>query len=283
MIRYYDTMTENYKYITSRTNRAVTEAASLCDKKHRDELGLFLCEGVKLFFEAVSASALIDRVFVTREAAGDPAVRAALEQLDEGAVCLVSDAVLSRISTEKAPQGVICTVRHLDKTHKNITIYNNPSGPPRRALFLDGVSDPGNVGTVIRTAAAFGFDMLILGPGCADIYNPRTVRASMGAIFRQPVTRVANAAQSVTALRGMGAEVWAATLDARLTVDELAARAGDTPVCIIIGNEGHGISPEVEAAATGKVNIPITADAESLNAAVAAAIFMWELRTDRNK
>lgn len=281
MIRYYGTMTEKYKYITSRSNSAVTEAASLCDKKHRDELGLFLCEGVKLLCEAVTAGAVIDRVFVTREAAGDPAVRAALDRLNSGIVSLVSDAVLDRISTEKAPQGVICTVRHLDKTHKNITIYNNPSGAPRRALLLDGVSDPGNVGTVIRTAAAFGFDMLILGPGCADIYNPRTVRASMGAIFRQSVTRVADAAKSVTALRGMGAEVWAATLDAQLTVSELAAGAGDKPICVIIGNEGHGISPEVEAAATGKVNIPITADAESLNAAVAAAIFMWELRTDK--
>lgn len=272
-------MQGKYEKITSRANRSVTEAASLSGKKHRDELGLFLCEGVKLFYEAVSSGAELERVFVTEEAAADATVASILEKLPERRVSIVTDSVLERISTEKAPQGVICTVRYLDKTHKNNTIYNNPSGAPRRAVILDEVSDPGNVGTMIRTAAAFGIEMLILGPGCADIYNPRTVRASMGAIFRQNIMRVENLAESVTAMRDAGAEVWAATLDAQLTITELAERAEGKSVAVIIGNEGHGISPEVEAAATGKVNIPITGNAESLNAAIAAAVFMWELRT----
>lgn len=274
-------MLDRWEHITSRTNRSVALAASLVDKKHRDEQRLFLCEGIKLFCEAVAAGAEIEKVFVTHRAAGDPDLCRLLERLPKHSVKIVSDPVLERISTEKSPQGVICTVRCLDKTHKNNTIYNNPSRPPRRAVLLDGVSDPGNVGTIMRTAAAFGIDMLILGPGCADIYNPRAVRASMGTIFRQPVVRVEDMAASVAALREAGAEVWAATLDAELTVSELAEVAEHKSVCVVIGNEGHGISPEVEAVATGKVNIPITSDAESLNAAIAAAIFMWELRTNK--
>lgn len=274
-------MPKKYEQITSRANRAVTVAASLAEKKYRDELSLFLCEGVKLFREAVNAGADIERVFVTPRTAEDPEISALLDRLPERSVAIVSDSVLERISTEKSPQGIICTVRYLDKTHKNNTIYNNPSGAPRRAILLDCVSDPGNVGTVLRTAAAFGIELLILGPGCADIYNPRAVRASMGAIFRQKTVRVTDLAASVTALRDSGAEVWAATLDAELTISELAAAAKDKSVSVIIGNEGHGISHEVEAAATGKVNIPITGDAESLNAAIAAAVFMWELRTYR--
>ena len=216
-------------------------------------------------------------------AEGDPEVSALLAMLPDRAVNIVTEGVLGRISTEKAPQGVICTVRHLDKLHKNNTIYNNTSGQaddtaaplPLRAIILDGVGDPGNLGTIIRTAAAFGVGELILGPGCADIYNPRTVRASMGALFRQRTTRVERLAESVTALRRLGAEVYAATLEAKLLIGQLFPRGGMIPVYVVIGNEGHGISDDVIAAATSTVTIPISGNAESLNAAVAAAIFMW--------
>jgi len=274
-------MPHSYEYITSRSNRSVALAASLADKKHRDEHGLFLCEAKKLFREAVAAGAEIEKVFVIENLAKSTDVAELLESLPEGKVAIVSEPVLERISTEKSPEGIICIARYLDKIHKNNTIYNNHFGVPRRAVLLDRVSDPGNVGTVIRTAAAFGIDTVVLGPGCADIYNPRTVRASMGAIFRQTIVRVADLAASVIRLREMGAEVWAATLEASVAIGELAESASGKSVCIIIGNEGQGISPEVEAEATGKVKIPIAEDTESLNAAIAAAIFMWELRPDR--
>ncbi len=250
----------------------------MTDKKYRDGNGLFLCEGVKLLREALAAKAEIAHIFVTQGAADEPDTETLLNKLSEESINIVSDSVFERISTEKAPQGIICTVRHLDKLHKNITIYNNADErPPRRALILDAVSDPGNLGTIIRTAAAFGVDELVIGQGCADIYNPRTVRASMGALFRQKITRAERLAESVTALRTQGVLVYAATLDAEYKIDELFPLKDNTPLYIIIGNEGHGISPEIIAAANSTVTIPIMSGAESLNAAVAASIFMWQM------
>jgi rRNA methylases len=278
-------MDKNYSVITSRSNKWVSEAVSLTDKKNRDELGLFLCEGVKLFFEALDTDVEIVRVFVTREAASESNVALSLARLPESAVNIVTDDVFSKISTEKAPQGVICVIRHLDKTHKNTTIYNNVSVAelPKTALLLDAVADPGNVGTIIRTAAALGIGELILGPGCADIYNPRTVRASMGALLRQRITRVDDLAHTVSELREFGARVYAATLDAKFTIDAVFENVKILPIYIIIGNEGHGIDPKTIAAATSTVTIPISDSAESLNAAIAASIFMWELHKHKHK
>jgi TrmH family RNA methyltransferase len=157
-------------------------------------------------------------------------------------------------------------------------------------ILLESVRDPGNVGTVIRTAAALGMAHIILSNDCADLYHPRTVRAAMGPLFSMPVTRVDDLAGTVRLLRAEGWVVNAAALDDHAErlgeVDlslpaggESACRPGVTDrICALIGNEGHGLSRAVIEACDRTVYIPMEADAESLNAGAAAALVMWEMR-----
>ena len=151
-------------------------------------------------------------------------------------------------------------------------IYGGFSGA-HRLVLLDGVQDPGNVGTMIRTAEALGFDGAVLSPECADIWSPKSLRASMGSILRLPCISC-GLAQMIAELQSGGFVVYGAMLD------DTAARLGEVRfperAAAVIGSEGRGISPETAAACDRGLYIPITG-AESLNAAAAAAMIMWEL------
>ena len=142
----------------------------------------------------------------------------------------------------------------------------------QNALVLEGVQDPGNVGTVIRTANAFGMDAVILIGACADLYHPKTVRATMGAIFRQTVLEIDRDFLS-SFLKDQELPLYAAALDER------AVDVRKVPLCraaVAVGSEGRGLSPELIAMSDQTVVIPMGPDSESLNAAVAAAVLMWE-------
>ncbi|MBQ1962609.1 MAG: RNA methyltransferase [Clostridia bacterium] len=143
-----------------------------------------------------------------------------------------------------------------------------------RIVLLESVRDPSNIGAIIRSAAAIGIDRLILSADCADIYHPKAVRASMGTLFNQPIDRVPELSSVIRQMRENGRRVFAAALD------EDAVRLGDfipeSGDCVVIGNEGHGLLPETVEACDKTVIIPMTDRAESLNAAVAASILMWE-------
>lgn len=143
-----------------------------------------------------------------------------------------------------------------------------------RIVLLEAVRDPSNIGAIIRSAAAIGVDRLILSADCADIYNPRAVRASMGTLFNQPIDRVSDMAQTVRDLAACGRRVFAAALDERaMHLGSFEILHGD---CVVIGNEGHGLSQGVIDACTNSVIIPMSGRAESFNAAVAASLLMWE-------
>lgn len=164
----------------------------------------------------------------------------------------------------------------LDKFHKNVTIKKSVQlcAPGERLFLLESLRDPGNLGTVLRSAAAFGVDRILLSADCAELYHPRTLRAGMGAVFKLPTTRVDDLAAAVAALRQAGRRVWAAALNADATrLDALDLAFGD---CFLVGNEGHGLSTAAAAAANGAVFIPMREDTESLNAAAAAAVCLWE-------
>ncbi len=149
-----------------------------------------------------------------------------------------------------------------------------PSVLGDRLVLLEAVQDPGNVGAILRTMDAAGFSGAILGPGCADPFSPKALRATMGSIFRVPTLQVANAAQAAEALSREGYAVLAAALDGE---DFFQRKPLPEKVCLIIGNEGAGITRETLAAATHRYRLPMRGGAESLNAAAAAAIMIYDI------
>ncbi len=260
--------------ITSRTNPLITEVASLKEKKYRERSGRFLFEGKKLFDEAVSRGTELTYVFAVEKTAEYCASR-----MTSGELFTVSDSVFEKLSTEKAPEGIICVAKYIDKFHIMNKIYNMEefSGSKRRIILLSSLRDPGNVGTVIRSASAFGCDEIIMSADCADIYNPKTVRASMGTLFSQRISVVNSLSDTVKAMNAGGYTTLAAVLDDKsLPLDGLDI---SSRTAFIVGNEGHGIDREVINHASGTVYIPMAKGVESLNAAIAASVFMWQSMT----
>ncbi len=254
--------------ITSKNNPAVTAAAKLADKKYREREGKFAFEGIKLFSEALSAGVRFSRVFVTEEAYERYADR--LSVLENGVLTVVSDAVYEKLSFENAPQGVFSVAEYFSPCVKKDTSF---------VLLLDGVADPGNFGAVLRSAEAFGVDTVYTGKNGADLYNPKTIRACMGSVFRMDVRRSESLVCDIENLQKEGFRVYATALDKRSRDIRDVDFSGKT--AFVIGNEGHGVSAEVLSACDGSVIIPMREGPESLNAAVASSVVMWEAARKR--
>ena len=266
--------------ITSRNNQFVKWASSLADKKNRKESGYFIAEGVKLTKEAFEAGLPIDYLIVSESKKN---IRLDFlsefendQRYEKCRIVTVSESVFEKISTEKAPQGVISVIKHLDFFRDMDIIYKEEFflEPEEKAIFLFSLRDPSNLGAVIRSAVAFGIDHIVLSDDCADIYSPKTVRSAMGSLFRVKVTAVKDPAAFIDAARYHGRRIFAAELtDGAVSLSDIELKRTDI---IIIGNEGHGIDHAVSSLCDGSVYIPISKKTESLNASVAAAIFMWE-------
>ena len=271
--------------VTSRQNEAVKRLCSLVDKKGREAVGLFLLDGLKLFKEAVEACADVLYVYINEDKIEQlmPLIGDALSkpQYENTQIIRMEASLFERISQEKSPQGVITLVKYLDKIqniikiNKVTTFQRNETGS-NGVLFLNGIQDPGNLGAVIRSAVAFGHNRLILDADCVDIYHPRVLRSAMGGIFRLRAAYTDDMVVSIQALRERGQRVFAAELrDGAVPLHNADLHPSDS---IVIGNEGHGISPSISRACDGSIYLPIAAGTESLNAAVAASIFLWEMR-----
>ena len=267
--------------IVSRQNPLVSLTVKLADRKHREREGLFRFDGKKLFLEALAAGIPLYAVLL-RESAGEAILQAAAgyDLPSDCRLVMLPDDLFDRISEERSPEGVIVLARALSNLHRTLDAAawerEDPARDAARVLFLESVRDPGNLGTVIRSARAFGVDLLVLSADCADIYNPRVLRAAMGTLFAQPILRTPDLAAVIRAYKA--GRVFAATLDEKaVTLGSLPFRAGDA---VVVGNEGHGLSREVIDAATGSIFIPMAAGVESLNAGVAASVLLWELCRD---
>lgn len=261
--------------ITSKSNPTVMRVRSLTEKKYRDEYGLFRTDGVKLAVELFSHG-IVPELVLLKESSKEKVLSRIGEKFPDCDAVVLSDAVFDRVSEEKSPEGIICEVKHLDNHGKIATINKDTLflHVNERTILLESVRDPGNLGTVIRSAAALGANSIIISSDCADIYNPKTVRASMGAIFGINVLTSEDLALTVTELRKVGRKVFAAALDRNaMALDRVRLEEGD---CFVVGNEGHGLSQAVLDVCDAKVFIPISVGAESLNAAIAASILLWE-------
>ena len=263
--------------ITSRANPLIVSLSKLSDAKHRAEQSLFLAEGRKLSEETAGMAEIRYILLRSDDGMADESVLPMLRRAPSCARILVLPSpVFAKISTENAPQGIITVLAPLQKLHVRADaerVERIRSLRGCRVLAVDSVQDPGNLGTIIRTAAAFGYKRILLG-GCADIYHPRTVRASMGTLFRMEIDVCASLAESLAVLKEEGHRILAAALsDNSLCLGKDVLRPED---CVVIGNEGHGVSEAVLALSDGVVRIPMEPGTESLNAAGAAAVLLWE-------
>ena len=248
--------------ITSAANPLVKRLRSLRDAKGREASGEFLVEGEVMIREALSCGLIPSDALAEEEGALTEAL------LRAGAkVRLAKRCAIEAACDTKTPQGVCAAFR----MPRGTRVPENA----RRIVALDGVQDPGNVGTILRTADAAGFDAVLMTPECADPYSPKVQRASMGSGFRVPVA----AAVFPEALRGFQKEGFRVIVSA-LDGAPLYSRAPGTDgerLILVVGNEARGVSRPVQAIADEKIKIPMRGRAESLNAAVAAGILMYEL------
>lgn len=245
--------------ITSRANPLMVRVRKLsASRAYRRETGEFLGDGVKLLEEAVRSGAALTAVVYT---AGT-----ALPELPAGVrLAEVPEDVMKSISPMEAPQGALFTAR------------SPGASPPealtgQRYLALEGVQDPGNVGTITRTADAFAADGVFLLPGCADLWSPKTVRSSMGAVFRLPVWSC-----TLEALSSLAERAGLPLTGSALREDAMDVREADLRSAVmLVGSEGKGLSEAALSLCARTVRIPMAERCESLNAAAAAAVLLWE-------
>ena len=246
---------EGMERITSRKNPLITHIRTLLkDRSYRREKGEFVCDGVKLLKEALLWNAEITTVLWSEE----PSVR-----VDCRAQYAVSEELLGYVSPLKSAAGVVFSVR----------IKQWDVVAPGRTLVVETIQDPGNMGTILRTANALGMDTVILTGDCADVYNPKTVRATMGAVFRQRFYEMDRQTMR-DYLTAHGIRLYGAALsDTSRDIRQLSLER----VAVAIGSEGRGLSDALLAMCDGELIIPMSEQCESLNAAVAAAVIMWEI------
>jgi TrmH family RNA methyltransferase len=243
-------------------------------RRGRERRGLALAEGVRLVEEAVAAGVPIRGAAVSphlEASARGRALPAALERATT--VTGLDDRALAELADTEHPQGVIAVVDPPTWSWEHLTTV-----PRAVVVALDGVQDPGNVGTILRTAHGLGAAGVIALKGSAELHNPKVMRASMGALFRLP----AFSATDERLVEWAGAErvdLWVA--DAGGTPVETARTPSRPPVCLVLGNEGAGVNPALAARARLRVGIPLVSDTESLNVAVAAGILLYEVLRER--
>ena len=257
--------------LTSRDNPNLKLIRSLSQRSGRKKANAFLAEGKRLVEEAAAYAADQIRFFAVSESFADKEENF-MKMLDETGKngYTVKDNLFRGLCDTETPQGVLA-------------VLDLPSGQKpdlSRAeylLVLDGVAEPGNMGTIIRTAEAAGVDAVCLYGGCVDVYNPKTVRASMGSLFRMPILQTE--LSDLRRLQAEGVKFCAAALDGseQAMREEFSGRRA-----VIIGNEAHGVSAPVLKFADIRVKIPMSGRVESLNAAVAAGILMYTFRVKRD-
>ncbi len=244
--------------ITSVQNAIIKEIKKLHQKKYREQTAQFLVEGFHLVSEAYKSEFAIDQIII-REDTDLP------DWVKEEDVLFVTYDVFDTITQTETPQGIAAVVNKYQFT-------NELQG---HVLLLDAIQDPGNLGTMIRTAEAAGFTKVVLGKGTVDLYNDKVLRATQGSLFYLPVIQ-ADLSVEINELKANDYEVWAAALEDSESYQNVEV---NNRVALIIGNEGAGISSDIIAQADKNIKIPIYGRTESLNAGIAAGVLMYYLQT----
>ena len=264
--------------ITSTGNDRVRRVVALVQKsKARRDEKVFIIEGMKMLREAPVLQ--VDEVFVTEKFI-DTANEEDKEILWRYGAETVSEDVLRKMSDTQTPQGVLAVIRQYEYSMEEVLEgYNqeNETAAPL-LLVLENIQDPGNLGTMLRSGEGAGVTGVIMGKGCADIYNPKVIRSTMGSIFRMPFIYAESVPQVVRDLKESGIRIYAAHLKGKKNYDEFDYTG---PTAFLIGNEGKGLTDETAKEASEYVLIPMKGEVESMNAATSSAILTFEASRQR--
>ena len=256
--------------ITSTSNAQIKELAKLQKKSRlRDEKGIFLVEGPRMTEEIPAER--IEKVYASESFAKKN--KEFLEKL-QAPVELLTDTVFAYVSDTKTPQGILAVVKQQPYSFEELLGKEKASF----LLILDHLQDPGNLGTIMRAAEAAGVTGILMSSDCVDIYNPKTIRSTMGALYRVPFVVSEDFAGDIEHLKKAGVSTYAAHLGATISYEGADYKK---PCAFMIGNEANGLSDEVAALADCKILIPMAGQVESLNAAMAATVLMFEAARQR--
>lgn len=259
--------------ITSNNNNKIKQLVNWQKKrKQRDADGVFLVEGLRMFVEAPKEQ--VQAVYVSESFYAKQNQKLNLEKWGRK-LEIVSDTVFSHISDTKTPQGVLVVLEQREYALEEII---NPAGKVPLLMVLDHLQDPGNLGTILRAGEAAGVTGVIMSEDTVDIYNPKVIRSTMGSIYRMPFVYVKDLPAVVAGLKEQGIHSYAAHLKGLHSYEEEDYRKGSA---FLIGNEGNGLREEVADAAEIYVKIPMCGEVESLNAAVASSVLMFEAARQR--
>ena len=276
--------------IESPSNPKIKLAAQLAKRMAREKTGKFLAEGVRLAEMAAASDWDIDYALVTPHAAGEPRAAAVIAKLEENGVpvALVPESVYQKAGDTQTPQGLLLVLAQKKRSLEDLARLTKTAASPADAsaavqppcyVVLDRIQDPGNLGTILRTADAAGMAGLILLKGTTDIYSPKVVRAAMGSLFHLPVVSGVTEEAFLSFARESGLCLYATALDAKARPYDAADFTG--PTAIVFGNEGQGVS-EPLLASSETLYIPMYGGAESLNVAVSTAIVLYEAVRQRH-
>lgn len=254
--------------IESQDNNRIKLVRKLQNKKSRDAENKFVIEGINLVSEAVRRNIRTEFIMISEEYDGGEFINQ-LRDADDVTLCEVSGDIFNKITDADNGVGILAVV------DKNTVQPEDVSSLPSDAnvLVLDRLQDPGNIGTMIRTAVATGYGLIVLVKGTADVYSPKVLRATAGMIFDIPIICVSDAAELRNMMTDLGKKFVVTTVDGGKPYYEENLKQG---IALVIGNEGNGVSDEVLELADVRVTIPMKGEIESLNAAISAAILMYE-------
>jgi TrmH family RNA methyltransferase len=267
--------------ITSDANPQIKELVKLQkNARYRKKQGLFVVEGIKLTNEAASHGKLC-KVYIRNNLYEEQWAGKTEKEIatyfshgeNHVAVELVDDHVFDTMADTVTPQGILGVARIPEYSLKQILSHES-----RLYLLLDNLRDPGNLGTIIRTAEGVGVSGVILSKESVDLFNPKVVRSTMGSIFRVPFLYVDNLPQTIETLKSSGTSVYGTFMEGSEIYYEKDFKK---PSAIVIGNEANGISPSVKETLSGHIRIPMEGKLESLNAAVSAAVVLYEAARQR--
>ncbi len=255
--------------ITSTSNPQIKWLLQLQKKsKARNEEQVFVVEGIRMFVEVPEER--IEKIYVSETFYEKQKNEL---KLNEKRVEILADHVFKHVSDTQTPQGILCVVKQKKYDINELLDLKNPL-----FMVLDNLQDPGNLGTIVRTAEAAGVNAVFMSRDCVDIYNPKTIRSTMGSIYRVPTIYIEDTLSLLEQFGQKGIKSYAAHLEGKHSYEEENYQSG---TAILIGNEGNGLRDEVANKADIWVRIPMLGQVESLNAAIAASVLMFEVARQR--